>query len=48
MKGQGLTEYALILALISIVAIAALIFMGDAIAQALNDIGNQLNPISPP
>ena len=37
--GQGLAEYALILALIAIIAIAALVFLGDAIAAILSEIG---------
>ena len=40
--GQGLAEYALILALIAIVAIVALIFLGDAIAEILSTIGNSV------
>ncbi len=40
--GQGLAEYALILALIAIVAIVALIFLGDAIAKILSTIGNSV------
>ena len=38
-KGQGLAEYALILALIAIVAIVALTLIGNQIAQALSSIG---------
>mgnify|MGYP003573597154 CR=1 FL=1 len=38
-EGQGLAEYALILALIAIIAIAALIFLGDEIAEILSTIG---------
>ena len=38
-EGQGLAEYALILALIAIIAIAALIFLGDQIADILSQIG---------
>ena len=38
-KGQGLAEYALILALIAIVAIAALLFLGGQIADILSQIG---------
>ena len=34
--GQGLAEYALILALIAIIAIAALIFLGGEIAEILS------------
>jgi Flp pilus assembly pilin Flp len=37
--GQGLAEYALILALIAIVAIVALIFLGDQIAKILSQVG---------
>jgi pilus assembly protein Flp/PilA len=37
--GQGLAEYALILALIAIIAIAALIFLGSQIASILSTIG---------
>ena len=41
-RGQGLAEYALILALIAIVSIVALIFLGDQIAQILSEIGNSI------
>jgi pilus assembly protein Flp/PilA len=40
--GQGLAEYALILALIAIVAIVALIFMGSQISDKLSVVGNAL------
>ena len=46
-RGQGLAEYALILALIAIVAIVALIFMGTQISDKLSVIGNQLNSVAP-
>ena len=39
-RGQGLAEYALILALIAIVAIASLIFLGDSIKGTFNEIIN--------
>ena len=39
-RGQGLAEYALILALIAIIAIAALIFLGGEISGILSTIGN--------
>ena len=42
-EGQGLAEYALILALIAILAVAALLFLGDAIQEILSDIGDALN-----
>ena len=38
-EGQGLAEYALILALIAIVAIVALIFLGSQISGILSSIG---------
>jgi pilus assembly protein Flp/PilA len=41
-KGQGLAEYALILALIAIVAIVALVFLGGQIAEILSTIGSQV------
>lgn len=37
--GQGLAEYALILALIAIVAIVALLFLGHEISGVLSTIG---------
>ena len=42
-SGQGLAEYALILALIAIVAIVALIFLGSQIQDILSYIGNFLS-----
>jgi pilus assembly protein Flp/PilA len=38
-EGQGLAEYALILALIAIIAIVALIFLGGAISGILHTVG---------
>jgi pilus assembly protein Flp/PilA len=38
-EGQGLAEYALILALIAIVAIVALLFLGGAISKILSTVG---------
>ena len=40
--GQGLAEYALILALIAIIAIVALIFLGGQISKILSDVSNSL------
>lgn len=40
--GQGLAEYALILALIAIVAILALIFLGSQISDKLSVVGNAM------
>jgi pilus assembly protein Flp/PilA len=41
-KGQGLAEYALILALIAIAAVLALLFLSGAITSILSLIGNSL------
>lgn len=41
-KGQGLAEYALILALIAIVAIVALIFLGGQISTILSTVGKSI------
>ena len=41
-EGQGLAEYALILALIAIVAIVALMFMGSQISDKLSIVGNAM------
>ncbi len=38
-EGQGLAEYALILALIAIVAIVALIFLGGQVKTILSTVG---------
>jgi pilus assembly protein Flp/PilA len=38
-EGQGLAEYALILALIAVIAIAALVFLGTRISSILSQIG---------
>ncbi len=41
-EGQGLAEYALILALIAILAIVALLFMGGRINTMLSTLGNSV------
>jgi pilus assembly protein Flp/PilA len=41
-QGQGLAEYALILALIAIIAIVALLYLGGQISDKLSVIGNAL------
>jgi pilus assembly protein Flp/PilA len=38
-EGQGLAEYALILALIAIIAIVALIFLGGQVSTILSTVG---------
>ena len=40
--GQGLAEYALILALIAIVAIIALIFLGQQVSEKLSLVGTSI------
>lgn len=40
--GQGLAEYALILALIAIVAIVALLFLGGQIRTILSTVGKSI------
>ena len=41
-NGQGLAEYALILALIAIIAIVALIFLGNQVSATLSTVGNSI------
>jgi pilus assembly protein Flp/PilA len=41
-QGQGLAEYALILALIAVIAIVALIFLGGQISDKLSIVGNAI------
>ena len=41
-EGQGLAEYALILALIAIIAIIALVFLGGQINTILSSTGNSI------
>ena len=41
-EGQGLAEYALILALIAVVAIIALIFLGTQVSGILNTVGQSI------
>ena len=42
-EGQGLVEYALIIALVSIVAIAALQFLGHKASNTLSNAATQLS-----
>ena len=46
-NGQGLAEYALILALIAIVAIVALLFLGNQISNKLSVVGDTINSVTP-
>jgi pilus assembly protein Flp/PilA len=41
-EGQGLAEYALILALIAIIAIVALIYLGSQVSDKLSVIGDAI------
>ena len=41
-EGQGLAEYALILALIAVVSIIAVMYLGGQISQRLSQVGNAM------
>jgi pilus assembly protein Flp/PilA len=41
-EGQGLTEYALILALIAVIAIAALTFLGGKVSDVLSTVATSI------
>ena len=41
-SGQGLAEYALILALIAIVAIVALLFLGSQVSTIISHVGSSI------
>ena len=41
-EGQGLAEYALVLALIAIVAIVALIFLGGQVKTVISNVGKSI------
>lgn len=41
-RGQGLAEYALILALIAVAAILSVVFLGDQINAILSNVGNSI------
>lgn len=45
-NGQGLAEYALILALIALTAIVALIFMGNQLSGELSSIGTSIQSVA--
>lgn len=42
-KGQGMVEYGLILALIAIIAIVALSFLGHSVGNQLGNVASQIN-----
>lgn len=41
-EGQGLAEYALILALIAIVVIAAVVFLGNQVNTIMSNVGQSI------
>ena len=41
-EGQGLAEYALVLALIAIVAIIALVFLGNQVQTIISNVGKSI------
>ena len=41
-EGQGLAEYALVLALIAIIAIVALIFLGNQVQTIISNVGTNI------
>jgi len=45
--GQGLAEYALIIALVALIAIVALMFMGSQVSDKLTIIGNAIGSSAP-
>ena len=42
-EGQGLVEYALIIAFIAVVVIVAMVFLQDRITSLFSKVGNSLN-----
>lgn len=42
-RGQTLVEYGLLIALIAVVVIAALLFLGPIVSGLFNNIGNTIN-----
>ena len=42
-RGASLVEYALLLALIAVVAIGALTFLGNTVSHTLNNVANTIN-----
>ena len=46
-QGQGLAEYALILALIAMIAIIGLIFLGSQVSDKLSVIGSAIDSVTP-
>ena len=42
-RGQGMAEYGLIIALIAVICIAAVAFIGKGVSKNFNDVGTALN-----
>jgi pilus assembly protein Flp/PilA len=42
-SGASLVEYALLLALIAVVALVALHFLGNSVSNTLNSVGDSIN-----
>ena len=42
-RGAALVEYALLVALIAVVCIVAITFLGDSASDRFNEIGNELD-----
>lgn len=42
-KGQGMTEYGLIIALVAVVAIAGLTVLGDDLKAKFNDVAGEIS-----
>ncbi len=42
-RGQGMAEYGLIIALVSVVVIGAIIFLGKALAEKFELIGTEID-----
>lgn len=47
-EGQGLVEYALILVLISVVAIVAIGALGDSVTGVFNSVNEKMSGAEPP
>lgn len=45
-EGQGMVEYGLIIALIAVVVIGALIFLGGGISGIFGHVANQINNVA--
>jgi pilus assembly protein Flp/PilA len=45
-EGQGMVEYALILFLVSVIAIGALTAIGTNVRTVLQTVANHLNPVA--